>query len=94
MQVCIGQQVAEMDEGVATSACSLDLDASAAPKGGKYKPEIRGDLTGVLSSFNVAFWHSGRYHAERKEKLLEEGLEPSTLGLLDPRSNQLSYTSC
>ena len=26
-------------------------------------------------------------------KLLEMGIEPMTLGLLDPRSNQLSYTS-
>jgi hypothetical protein len=27
------------------------------------------------------------------KKLLVGGIEPSTLGLLDPRSNQLSYTS-
>ena len=26
-----------------------------------------------------------------KKKLLSEGVEPTTLGLLDPRSNQLSY---
>jgi hypothetical protein len=29
-----------------------------------------------------------------KKTLLVGGIEPSTLGLLDPRSNQLSYTSC
>ena len=28
-----------------------------------------------------------------EKKVLERGLEPRTLGLLDPRSNQLSYTS-
>jgi hypothetical protein len=30
----------------------------------------------------------------KNEKLLQLGLEPRTLGLLDPRSNQLSYKSC
>jgi hypothetical protein len=32
------------------------------------------------------------YHIDEKE-ILEVGLEPTALGLLDPRSNQLSYTS-
>ena len=27
------------------------------------------------------------------QKVVERGLEPRTLGLLDPRSNQLSYTT-
>jgi hypothetical protein len=30
----------------------------------------------------------------RKKSVLQMGLEPMTLGLLDPRSNQLSYKSC
>ena len=30
---------------------------------------------------------------DKNKKVLGEGLEPSTLGLLDPRSNQLSYPS-
>ena len=34
-------------------------------------------------------------HCEyNKIKILSVGIEPTTLGLLDPRSNQLSYESC
>jgi hypothetical protein len=35
----------------------------------------------------------GQNESKSKKIVLEVGLEPTTLGLLDPRSNQLSYTS-
>ena len=31
---------------------------------------------------------------DNEKGILQMGLEPMTLGLLDPRSNQLSYKSC
>ena len=31
---------------------------------------------------------------EKKDYMLQEGLEPPTLGLLDPCSTKLSYQSC
>jgi hypothetical protein len=43
----------------------------------------------VLESFVKIF------PGQNNEKsILQMGLEPMTLGLLDPRSNQLSYKSC
>ena len=36
-----------------------------------------------------------KFPGQNNEKsVLQMGLEPMTLGLLDPRSNQLSYKSC
>ena len=42
--------------------------------------------------FRVRTFAPKKYFSSEK-KVLERGLEPRTLGLLDPRSNRLSYKS-
>jgi hypothetical protein len=45
----------------------------------------------LLTYYN--FIKKNNYIYIKIKKMLKEGIEPSTLGLLDPRSNQLSYPS-
>ena len=44
-----------------------------------------------VTALHTSLWWIHRGRITGQKKILSEGVEPTTLGLLDPRSNQLSY---